>query len=67
MALIAGVTGWLFAFTRPRLGGWMMMVAGAGNVFVGFPLFLIPGVLMLAGGIVWLAAGRSQPKPEQVT
>jgi hypothetical protein len=64
---MAGMSGWLLAFARPGVGGWMMVGAGAGSLVAAFPLFVIPGSLLLIGGGLRLVATRSQPEPGQLT
>jgi hypothetical protein len=64
---IAGVSGWILAFARPMVGGWLLIVAGIGSTIAAFPLFVVPGILMLIGGVLRLVVARAQVAPEQVT
>jgi hypothetical protein len=64
---MAGTIGWILALARPRVGSWMIVVAGLGSIVAAFPLFVIPGSFMLVGGVLRLVVARSQPEPEQVT
>lgn len=57
---IAGAGGWIISHTRPDVGGWLMVVSGAGNLVADTPLFLVPGILLVIGGGITLAVGGAE-------
>ena len=62
---ILGIMGWFLALFKPNLGGWPMLVAGTGSLIAAFPLYLVPGALLIAGGILTLEASTLPLEPEQ--
>lgn len=56
---VLGIIGGALALAKPKLAGWLMLISGIGGIIAIFVLYLVPGALLLVGGILALAARKA--------
>ncbi len=63
---VLGIVGAALAMAKPKLAGWLMLIAAIGGFISVFLAYIVAGPLLVIGGLLALFAKKSHPVTAQV-